>query len=51
MVFFAVSSQEVEQASTAMEGLQDSTLPSSDRGGMHIEYLFWTCFTSLKYFL
>lgn len=30
--------EEVEQASTAMEGLQDSTLPSSDRGGMHIEY-------------
>ncbi|KAH9713283.1 RNA-binding (RRM/RBD/RNP motifs) family protein [Citrus sinensis] len=32
--------EEVEQASIAMEGLQDSTLPSSDRGGMHIEYLF-----------
>ncbi|KAH9713279.1 RNA-binding (RRM/RBD/RNP motifs) family protein [Citrus sinensis] len=30
--------EEVEQASIAMEGLQDSTLPSSDRGGMHIEY-------------
>lgn len=30
--------EEVEQANIAMEGLQDSMLPSSDRGGMHIEY-------------
>ncbi|XP_021715724.1 uncharacterized protein LOC110683639 [Chenopodium quinoa] len=30
--------EEVEQATHAMQTLQDSTLPSSDRGGMHIEY-------------
>ncbi|KAK9734527.1 hypothetical protein RND81_04G145700 [Saponaria officinalis] len=30
--------EEVEQATNAMEALQDSTLPSSDRGGMLIEY-------------
>lgn len=30
--------EEVEQASNAMQALQGSMLPSSDRGGMHIEY-------------
>lgn len=30
--------QEIDQAAKAMEELQGSTLPSSDRGGMHIEY-------------
>ncbi|XP_052176546.1 U2 small nuclear ribonucleoprotein B'' [Diospyros lotus] len=30
--------EEVEQATTAMDALQASLLPSSDRGGMHIEY-------------
>lgn len=30
--------EEVEQAAEAMEALQGSMLPSSDRGGMHIEY-------------
>ncbi|XP_071723343.1 uncharacterized protein [Rutidosis leptorrhynchoides] len=30
--------QEIEQAVKAMEELQDSLLPTSDRGGMHIEY-------------
>ncbi|KAJ7951646.1 RNA-binding protein with multiple splicing [Quillaja saponaria] len=30
--------EEIEQATKAMEGLQDSLLPSSDRGGMHMEY-------------
>ncbi|KNA13750.1 hypothetical protein SOVF_113640 [Spinacia oleracea] len=30
--------EEVEQATQAMQALQDSMLPSSDRGGMHIEY-------------
>lgn len=30
--------EEVEQATHAMQALQDSMLPSSDRGGMHIEY-------------
>lgn len=29
--------QEVEQATDVMNALQGSTLPSSDRGGMHIE--------------
>ncbi|MFS7909527.1 putative RNA recognition motif domain, nucleotide-binding alpha-beta plait domain superfamily [Helianthus anomalus] len=30
--------EEVEQATEVMNALQGSTLPSSDRGGMHIEY-------------
>ncbi|XP_023513427.1 U2 small nuclear ribonucleoprotein B'' 2 [Cucurbita pepo subsp. pepo] len=30
--------EEIEQASKVMEELQGSMLPSSDRGGMHIEY-------------
>lgn len=30
--------EEIEQATKAMEALQGSMLPSSDRGGMHIEY-------------
>lgn len=30
--------EEIEQANKAMEELQGSLLPSSDRGGMHIEY-------------
>ncbi|XP_071733499.1 uncharacterized protein [Rutidosis leptorrhynchoides] len=30
--------EEVEQATEVMNSLQGSTLPSSDRGGMHIEY-------------
>ncbi|XP_010686078.1 U2 small nuclear ribonucleoprotein B'' isoform X2 [Beta vulgaris subsp. vulgaris] len=30
--------EEVEQATNAMQALQGSMLPSSDRGGMHIEY-------------
>ncbi|XP_044478794.1 U2 small nuclear ribonucleoprotein B''-like [Mangifera indica] len=30
--------EEIEQASKAMEELQGTMLPSSDRGGMHIEY-------------
>ncbi|KAI4329164.1 hypothetical protein L6164_021457 [Bauhinia variegata] len=30
--------EEIEQATKAMNELQGSTLPSSDRGGMHIEY-------------
>ncbi|KAK9099126.1 hypothetical protein Syun_026171 [Stephania yunnanensis] len=30
--------EEVEQATEALEGLQGSMLPSSDRGGLHIEY-------------
>uniref|UniRef100_A0A6M2EK75 RRM domain-containing protein n=1 Tax=Populus davidiana TaxID=266767 RepID=A0A6M2EK75_9ROSI len=30
--------EEIEQATKVMENLQDTTLPSSDRGGMHIEY-------------
>lgn len=30
--------QDVEKATEAMSALQGSTLPSSDRGGMHIEY-------------
>ncbi|XP_038706517.1 protein WHI4 isoform X2 [Tripterygium wilfordii] len=30
--------QEIEQATKVMEELQGSELPSSDRGGMHIEY-------------
>ncbi|PWA62835.1 RNA-binding (RRM/RBD/RNP motifs) family protein [Artemisia annua] len=30
--------KEVEQATEVMNALQGSTLPSSDRGGMHIEY-------------
>lgn len=30
--------EKVEQATEAMEVLQGSSLPSSDRGGMHIEY-------------
>ncbi|XP_076935101.1 uncharacterized protein LOC143601616 [Bidens hawaiensis] len=30
--------EEVEQATEVMNTLQGSTLPSSDRGGMHIEY-------------
>ncbi|CAK7356843.1 unnamed protein product [Dovyalis caffra] len=29
--------EEIEQASLVMESLQDTSLPSSDRGGMHIE--------------
>ncbi|KAF9615097.1 hypothetical protein IFM89_021668 [Coptis chinensis] len=29
--------QEVDQATEAMNGLQDSLLPSSDRGGMHLD--------------
>lgn len=32
--------QDIEQASKVMEELQGSVLPSSDRGGMHIEYLY-----------
>lgn len=36
--------QELEQANRAMEELKGSLLPSSDRGGMHIEYI-------LPYFL
>ncbi|CAK9180907.1 unnamed protein product [Ilex paraguariensis] len=30
--------EEVEQANEAKNALQGSSLPSSDRGGMHIEY-------------
>lgn len=30
--------EEIEQATDAMNALQGSSLPSSDRGGMHIEY-------------
>ncbi|KAK9131019.1 hypothetical protein Sjap_011506 [Stephania japonica] len=30
--------EEVEQAMEALQGLQGSMLPSSDRGGLHIEY-------------
>ncbi|XP_050232357.1 protein WHI4 [Mercurialis annua] len=30
--------EEVEQATRALEDLQGTSLPSSDRGGMHIEY-------------
>ncbi|XP_059642064.1 protein WHI4 [Cornus florida] len=30
--------EDIEQANQAMNALQASTLPSSDRGGMHIEY-------------
>lgn len=30
--------QDVEQATVAMDALQGSSLPSSDRGGMKIEY-------------
>uniref|UniRef100_A0A2P2JCF2 RRM domain-containing protein n=2 Tax=Rhizophora mucronata TaxID=61149 RepID=A0A2P2JCF2_RHIMU len=30
--------EEIDQASRAMENLQSTLLPSSDRGGMHIEY-------------
>lgn len=30
-------SKDIEQANKAMEGLTGMTLPSSDRGGMHIE--------------
>ncbi|KAL8113739.1 uncharacterized protein LOC141668296 [Apium graveolens] len=30
--------EELEQANVVMEALKDTTLPSSDRGGMHIEY-------------
>ncbi|KAK6914771.1 RNA recognition motif domain [Dillenia turbinata] len=30
--------EKVEQAAEAMQSLQESSLPSSDRGGMHIEY-------------
>ncbi|XP_011007087.1 PREDICTED: U2 small nuclear ribonucleoprotein B'' isoform X2 [Populus euphratica] len=30
--------EEIEQATKVMENLQETTLPSSDRGGMHIEY-------------
>ncbi|KAL5579512.1 hypothetical protein UlMin_011954 [Ulmus minor] len=30
--------EDIEQANKAMEELRDSVLPSSDRGGMHIEY-------------
>ncbi|KAF5466464.1 hypothetical protein F2P56_016387 [Juglans regia] len=30
--------EEIEQANKVMEELQGSLLPSSDRGGMHIEY-------------
>ncbi|KAJ0076416.1 hypothetical protein Patl1_33477 [Pistacia atlantica] len=40
--------EEIEQASKAMEELQGTMLPSSDRGGMHIEYIFSTHFTSYK---
>lgn len=29
--------QEIDQAVKAMEELQGTTMPSSDRGGMHIE--------------
>lgn len=32
--------QDIEQASKVMEELQGSVLPSSDRGGMHIEYFY-----------
>ncbi|MBA0812239.1 hypothetical protein Gohar_026224 [Gossypium harknessii] len=31
--------QQVEQATKVMTDLQSSLLPSSDRGGMHIEYI------------
>ncbi|KAI3866489.1 hypothetical protein MKX03_023180 [Papaver bracteatum] len=30
--------EEVEQANEAMQSLQGTTLPSSDRGGLHLEY-------------
>lgn len=30
--------QEIEQANKAMDELRGNSLPSSDRGGMHIEY-------------
>ncbi|KAK1375952.1 cell wall integrity protein scw1-like [Heracleum sosnowskyi] len=30
--------EELEQANVVMDALKDKTLPSSDRGGMHIEY-------------
>lgn len=35
---FCILWQEVEQANKAMDELRGSSLPSSDRGGMHIEY-------------
>ncbi|KAK2653892.1 hypothetical protein Ddye_013748 [Dipteronia dyeriana] len=40
--------EEIEQANRVMEELQGSTLPSSDRGGMHIEYIL-TFFTRFNY--
>ena len=39
-VYLTVLFQDIEQASKVMEELQGSVLPSSDRGGMHIEYLY-----------
>ncbi|KAH7547184.1 hypothetical protein FEM48_Zijuj01G0282400 [Ziziphus jujuba var. spinosa] len=30
--------EEIEQANNAMDKLRGALLPSSDRGGMHIEY-------------
>ncbi|KAK3220177.1 hypothetical protein Dsin_014147 [Dipteronia sinensis] len=42
--------EEIDQANRVMEELQGSMLPSSDRGGMHIEY-FSTFFTSFNYAL
>lgn len=41
--------QEVELAKKAMEDLQGTLLPSSDRGGMHIEYLFLTRFMPFQH--
>lgn len=35
---FFILWQEIEQANKAMDELRGSSLPSSDRGGMHIEY-------------
>ncbi|KAH8514544.1 hypothetical protein H0E87_007400 [Populus deltoides] len=41
--------EEIEQATKVMENLQETTLPSSDRGGMHIEYLFSTLVLLFKH--
>ncbi|KAK9281758.1 hypothetical protein L1049_004663 [Liquidambar formosana] len=43
--------EDIEQANKAMEELQGSVLASSDRGGMHIEYMSLTWFIVSKIFL
>lgn len=45
--FSKIIFQEIEQATKAMSELQDTTLPSSDRGGMHLEYCSLTLHLAL----